>query len=48
MRMKTASWFETKIKYQKMQEDGTGALICFMLLSYFAILVVWWFGGLVV
>lgn len=23
MRMRTASWFETKIKYQKMQEDGT-------------------------
>ena len=23
MRTRTASWFETKIKYQKMQEDGT-------------------------
>ena len=23
MRMRASSWFETKIKYQKMQEDGT-------------------------
>ena len=27
MRMRTASWFETKIKYQKMQEDGTEKVV---------------------
>ena len=27
MRTKTASWFETKIKYQKMQEDGTEKVV---------------------
>ena len=25
--MKTSSWFETKIKYQKMQEDGTEKVV---------------------
>lgn len=25
--MRTASWFETKIKYQKMQEDGTEKVV---------------------
>lgn len=27
MRTRTASWFETKIKYQKMQEDGTEKVV---------------------
>lgn len=27
MRARTASWFETKIKYQKMQEDGTEKVV---------------------
>lgn len=27
MRIRTASWFETKIKYQKMQEDGTEKVV---------------------